>query len=408
MTTINPNLLKLQSNYLFADIARKVAAYKESHKDKRVISLGIGDVTRPLVPAVINALHGAVDEMGRAETFHGYGPEQGYAFLRDAIVANDYAPYGVRIDADEIFISDGAKCDVGNFQELFSADSIVAVTDPVYPVYVDSNAMAGRAGEPGPDGWSRLVYLPCTRENDFVPDFPKTRPDMIYLCYPNNPTGTVLSRAALQGWVDYARREGCVILYDSAYEAFITEPDVPHSIYEIDGAREVAVEFRSYSKTAGFTGLRCAYVVVPKELRVSDGKGGKVDLHHFWNRRQCTKYNGCPYIVQRAAAAIYSDEGKQQVRAVIEAYLDNARLISDAVRGMGLDVFGGINAPYIWVSVPDGMTSWGFFDRLLNDAALVCTPGAGFGRSGEGYVRLTAFGSPEDTLEAIERLRSVR
>ena len=408
MTTINPNLLKLQSNYLFADIARKVAAYKESHKDKRVISLGIGDVTRPLVPAVINALHGAVDEMGRAETFHGYGPEQGYAFLRDAIVANDYAPYGVRIDADEIFISDGAKCDVGNFQELFSADSIVAVTDPVYPVYVDSNAMAGRAGEPGPDGWSRLVYLPCTRENDFVPDFPKTRPDMIYLCYPNNPTGTVLSRAALQGWVDYARREGCVILYDSAYEAFITEPDVPHSIYEIDGAREVAVEFRSYSKTAGFTGLRCAYVVVPKELRVSDGKGGKVDLHHFWNRRQCTKYNGCPYIVQRAAAAIYSDEGKKQVSAVIEAYLDNARLISDAVRGMGLDVFGGINAPYIWVSVPDGMTSWGFFDRLLNDAALVCTPGAGFGRSGEGYVRLTAFGSPEDTLEAIERLRSVR
>ena len=408
MTTINPNLLKLQSNYLFADIARKVAAYKESHKDKRVISLGIGDVTRPLVPAVINALHGAVDEMGRAETFHGYGPEQGYAFLRDAIVANDYAPYGVRIDADEIFISDGAKCDVGNFQELFSADSIVAVTDPVYPVYVDSNAMAGRAGEPGPDGWSRLVYLPCTRENDFVPDFPKTRPDMIYLCYPNNPTGTVLSRAALQGWVDYARREGCVILYDSAYEAFITEPDVPHSIYEIDGAREVAVDFRSYSKTAGFTGLRCAYVVVPKELRVSDGKGGKVDLHHFWNRRQCTKYNGCPYIVQRAAAAIYSDEGKKQVRAVIEAYLDNARLISDAVRGMGLDVFGGINAPYIWVSVPDGMTSWGFFDRLLNDAALVCTPGAGFGRSGEGYVRLTAFGSPEDTLEAIERLRSVR
>ncbi|MDM8215878.1 LL-diaminopimelate aminotransferase [Desulfovibrio piger] len=408
MTTINPNLLKLQSNYLFADIARKVAAYKESHKDKRVISLGIGDVTRPLVPAVINALHSAVDEMGRAETFHGYGPEQGYAFLRDAIVANDYAPYGVRIDADEIFISDGAKCDVGNFQELFSADSVVAVTDPVYPVYVDSNAMAGRAGDPGPDGWSRLVYLPCTRENDFVPDFPKTRPDMIYLCYPNNPTGTVLSRAALQGWVDYARREGCVILYDSAYEAFITEPDVPHSIYEIDGAREVAVEFRSYSKTAGFTGLRCAYVVVPKELRVSDGKGGKVDLHHFWNRRQCTKYNGCPYIVQRAAAAIYSDEGKQQVRAVIDAYLDNARLISDAVRGMGLDVFGGINAPYIWVSVPDGMTSWGFFDRLLNDAALVCTPGAGFGRSGEGYVRLTAFGSPEDTLEAIERLRSVR
>lgn len=408
MITINTHLLKLQSNYLFADIARKVAAYRESHPDRRVISLGIGDVTRPLAPAVIAALHEAVDDMGRAETFHGYGPEQGYAFLRDAIASNDYASRGVTVDAEEIFISDGAKCDLGNFQELFSADSIVAVTDPVYPVYVDSNAMAGRAGDPGPHGWSRLVYLPCTRENDFVPDFPRTRPDMIYLCYPNNPTGTVLSRDALAAWVDYARREGCVILYDSAYEAFITEEDVPHSIYEIDGAREVAVEFRSYSKTAGFTGLRCAYTVVPKELRVSDGNGGTVDLHHFWNRRQCTKYNGCPYVVQRAAAAIYSDAGKKQIRSVIDAYLDNARLISDAVRGMGLDVFGGVNAPYIWVSVPGGMTSWDFFDRLLTKAALVCTPGAGFGRSGEGYVRLTAFGSPEDTLEAIERLRSVR
>lgn len=408
MITINAHLLKLQSNYLFADIARKVAAYRENHPDRRVISLGIGDVTRPLAPAVIAALHEAVDEMGRAETFHGYGPEQGYGFLRDAIASNDYASRGVHVDADEIFISDGAKCDLGNFQELFSTGSIVAVTDPVYPVYVDSNAMAGRAGDPGPDGWSRLVYLPCTRDNDFVPDFPKTRPDMIYLCYPNNPTGTVLSRGALRDWVDYARREGCVILYDSAYEAFITEEDVPHSIYEIDGAREVAVEFRSYSKTAGFTGLRCAYAVVPKELRVSDGKGGTVDLHHFWNRRQCTKYNGCPYIVQRAAAAVYSDAGKKEIRATIASYLDNARLISDAVRSMGLDVFGGVNAPYIWVSVPGGMTSWDFFDRLLNEAALVCTPGAGFGRSGEGYVRLTAFGSPEDTLEAIERLRGVR
>ena len=408
MITINAHLLKLQSNYLFADIARKVAAYRENHPDRRVISLGIGDVTRPLAPAVIAALHEAVDEMGRAETFHGYGPEQGYGFLRDAIASNDYASRGVHVDADEIFISDGAKCDLGNFQELFSTGSIVAVTDPVYPVYVDSNAMAGRAGDPGPDGWSRLVYLPCTRDNDFVPDFPKTRPDMIYLCYPNNPTGTVLSRGALRDWVDYARREGCVILYDSAYEAFITEEDVPHSIYEIDGAREVAVEFRSYSKTAGFTGLRCAYAVVPKELRVNDGKGGTVDLHHFWNRRQCTKYNGCPYIVQRAAAAVYSDAGKKEIRATIASYLDNARLISDAVRGMGLDVFGGVNAPYIWVSVPGGMTSWDFFDRLLNEAALVCTPGAGFGRSGEGYVRLTAFGSPEDTLEAIERLRGVR
>ena len=408
MLRINPNFCRLQSQYLFADIARKVAAFRDAHPERRVISLGIGDVSRPLMPSVITALHKAVDEMGTAEGFHGYGPEQGYAFLREAIVAQDYAPRGVSLQADEIFISDGAKCDLGNFQELFAQDCTVAVMDPVYPVYVDSNVMAGRAGELTDQGWNSLIYLPCTRENDFVPDFPLSRPDIIYLCYPNNPTGTVLRRDALAAWVDYARREGCLILYDSAYEAFIREDDVPHSIYEIDGAREVAVEFRSYSKTAGFTGLRCAYVVVPKELRVSDGKGGKVDLHHFWNRRQCTKYNGCPYIVQRAAAAIYSDEGKKQVRAVIEAYLDNARLISDAVRGMGLDVFGGINAPYIWVSVPDGMTSWGFFDRLLNDAALVCTPGAGFGRSGEGYVRLTAFGSPEDTLEAIERLRSVR
>ena len=407
MIRSNEHYAGLPGAYLFATVAARVRAHREQHPALPVISLGIGDVTRPLPPAVITALHSAVDEMASSASFKGYGPEQGYDFLREAIAAHDYRAHGVQMDAADIFISDGSKCDVANIQELFSLSCRVAVTDPVYPVYVDSNAMAGRAGEPGPDGWSRLVYLPCTRENDFVPDFPKTRPDMIYLCYPNNPTGTVLSRAALQGWVDYARREGCVILYDSAYEAFITEPDVPHSIYEIDGAREVAVEFRSYSKTAGFTGLRCAYVVVPKELRVSDGKGGKVDLHHFWNRRQCTKYNGCPYIVQRAAAAIYSDEGKKQVRAVIEAYLDNARLISDAVRGMGLDVFGGINAPYIWVSVSDGMTSWDFFDLLLEKAHIVGTPGSGFGKNGEGFFRLTAFGSPEATREAMDRLRAL-
>ncbi|OXS28534.1 MAG: LL-diaminopimelate aminotransferase [Desulfovibrio sp. MES5] len=406
MTTVNSNFLKLQSNYLFADIARKVAAFKEANPDKRVISLGIGDVTRPLVPAVINALHKAVDEMGDAAHFHGYGPEQGYAFLRDIIVEYDYKARGVNLSADEVFVSDGAKPDVGNFQELFAQDSLVAVTDPVYPVYVDSNVMAGRSGEMEGKQWSNIVYLPCVKENDFVPDFPKVRPDLIYLCYPNNPTGTVLSRAALQGWVDYARREGCVIMYDSAYEAFITDADVPHSIYELEGAQEVAVEFRSFSKTAGFTGLRCAYTVVPKALQISDGKGGKVSLNALWNRRQCTKYNGCPYIVQRAAEAVYSEQGRKEIMGVIAGYQRNADMLRTAVSEMGLSVYGGVNAPYIWVRVPSDTDSWGFFDRLLQ-VALICTPGAGFGASGEGYVRLTAFGSPEDTEEAIKRLRGL-
>lgn len=407
MTRVDPSFLKLQRNYLFADIARKVANFKDSHPDARVISLGIGDVTRPLVPAVIAALHAAVDEMGEAAHFHGYGPEQGYAFLRDLIMEYDYKARGVDIRPDEIFVSDGAKSDVGNFQELFARDSVVAVTDPVYPVYVDSNVMAGRAGDWTDGHWSRIVYLPCTKENDFVPAFPATRPDLIYLCYPNNPTGTVLTRAQLQGWVDYARREGCVILYDSAYEAYIQDADVPHSIYELEGAREVAVEFRSFSKTAGFTGLRCAYTVVPASLMVDDGKGGRVALNGFWNRRQCTKYNGCPYIVQRAAAAVYSETGRREVMDVIRGYQRNAALLREAVSGMGLPVFGGVNAPYIWVGVPRGMDSWGFFERLLNEAALVCTPGVGFGASGEGYVRLTAFGSPSDTEEAIARLRKL-
>ncbi len=406
MTTVNSNFLKLQSNYLFADIARKVAAFKEANPDKRVISLGIGDVTRPLVPAVINALHKAVDEMGDAAHFHGYGPEQGYAFLRDIIVEYDYKARGVNLSTDEVFVSDGAKPDVGNFQELFAQDSLVAVTDPVYPVYVDSNVMAGRSGEMEGKQWSNIVYLPCVKENDFVPDFPKVRPDLIYLCYPNNPTGTVLSRAALQGWVDYARREGCVIMYDSAYEAFITDADVPHSIYELEGAQEVAVEFRSFSKTAGFTGLRCAYTVVPKALQISDGKGGKVSLNALWNRRQCTKYNGCPYIVQRAAEAVYSEQGRKEIMGVIAGYQRNADMLRTAVSEMGLSVYGGVNAPYIWVRVPSDTDSWGFFDRLLQ-VALICTPGAGFGASGEGYVRLTAFGSPEDTEEAIKRLRGL-
>ena len=407
MTSVNSNFLKLQSNYLFAEIARKVASFKEANPEKRVISLGIGDVTRPLVPAVVAALHKAVDDMGEASSFHGYGPEQGYAFLREIIAQHDYKARGVDLSPDEVFVSDGAKSDVGNFQELFAADSIVAVTDPVYPVYVDSNAMAGRSGEFVGNQWNKLVYLPCLKENDFVPDFPKTRPDIIYLCYPNNPTGTVLSRQALQGWVDYARREGCVILYDSAYEAYITDSSIPHSIYELEGAMEVAVEFRSFSKTAGFTGLRCAYTVVPKALQISDGKGGKIALYGLWNRRQCTKYNGCPYIVQRAAAATYSPEGREQVMDVIRGYQRNAENLRAATTAMGLSVYGGVNAPYIWVRVPDGMTSWGFFDHVLNNTALVCTPGAGFGASGEGYVRLTAFGSPADTEEAIKRLASL-
>ena len=322
-------------------------------------------------------------------------------------MAQDYATRGVSLQPDEIFISDGAKCDLGNFQELFAQDCAVAVMDPVYPVYVDSNVMAGRAGELTEQGWNSLIYLPCTRENDFVPDFPSTRPDIIYLCYPNNPTGTVLRRDALAAWVDYARREGCLILYDSAYEAFIREEDVPHSIYEIDGAQEVAVEFRSYSKTAGFTGLRCAYTVVPHAVRIHDGKGGKVSLNAFWNRRQFTTYNGCPYVVQRAAEAVHSEQGRREAQEIIDGSMTNGARIANALRGMGLAVYGGRNAPSLWMRVPADTTSWGFFDRLLHKAALVCTPGVGFGLSGEGYVRLTAFGSPDDTTEAIERLRTL-
>ncbi|MDE5832745.1 MAG: LL-diaminopimelate aminotransferase [Desulfovibrio sp.] len=402
MITVNENFLKLESNYLFAEIERKVAEYKERHPDKRVISLGIGDVTRPLVPAVLEALREAIDDMGDAARFKGYGPYGGYSFLRDPIMEYDYRARGIDMAPDEIFVSDGAKSDVANFQELFARDSIVAVTDPVYPVYVDSNVLAGRGGEKVDGQWSRIVYMPCDKANNFVPAFPAKRPDMIYLCYPNNPTGTTLTRAQLQGWVDYARREGCVILYDSAYEAYIRTPDIPHSIYELEGAREVAVEFRSFSKTAGFTGLRCAYVAVPKSLKISDGKGGYVDANHCWFRRQATKYNGCPYIVQRAAAATYTEKGRREVLDVIAGYQANADLLAEAMRSLGLEVFGGVDAPYLWVKTP--MKSWDFFDLLLNKAALVCTPGAGFGKSGEGYARLTAFGSPADTREAIARI----
>lgn len=407
MITINQNFLELEASYLFAEVERKVAAWKDAHPDARVISLGIGDVTRPLVPAVINALHKAVDEMGDAAHFQGYGPYGGYAFLRDLIMEYDYRAKGIQIDPDEIFVSDGAKSDVANFQELFATDSVVAVTDPVYPVYVDSNVLAGRAGKKIDGSWSRIIYMPCDKDNGFVPAFPEKRPDMIYLCYPNNPTGTVLSRDDLQRWVNYAHKEGCVILYDSAYEAYIRDENIPRSIFELDGAKEVAVEFRSFSKTAGFTGLRCAYVVVPKSLKVSDGRGGKIALNPCWYRRQCTKYNGCPYIVQRAAAATYSEEGARQVKEVIAGYQSNADLLATALRKLGLEVFGGRNAPYLWVKTPDGMKSWDFFDKLLHEAALVCTPGVGFGKSGEGFVRLTSFGSPENTQTAIERIRDM-
>lgn len=404
MTTINRHYLELEANYLFADIDAKVGRYKAAHPDAKVISLGIGDVTRPLAPAVVEALHKAVEDMGHPARFRGYGPYGGYDFLRDLIVEYDYRSRGICLDADEIFVSDGAKSDVGNFQELFSEESIVAVTDPVYPVYVDSNVLAGRGGHKTDGRWSRIVYLPCTAENDFTPALPDRRPDMIYLCYPNNPTGAMITKSALQVWVDYARSEKCVILYDSAYEAFIRDEQAPRSIYECEGAKEVAVEFRSFSKTAGFTGLRCAYVVVPKALRISDGRGGEIGLNQCWYRRQCTKYNGCPYIVQQAAAAVFSETGRREVRDIIRGYQENADLLAAGLRKLGLEVYGGVNAPYIWVRTPGDLSSWGFFDILLEKAALVCTPGSGFGKSGEGYARLTAFGSPEDTREAIQRM----
>ena len=383
---INDHYLNLSSNYLFADIAKKVLAFKAENPEAEVISLGIGDVTQPLCPAVVEALHKAADEMGQGATFRGYGPERGYDFLRNAIVENDYRARGIDIDADEVFVSDGAKSDTGNFQELLSADCVVAVTDPVYPVYVDSNVMAGR----------RIVKLPCTADNNFVPSLPEERVDVIYLCYPNNPTGTTLTKGQLKKWVDYALQNDVLIFYDAAYEAFIQSEDVPHSIYEIPGAKRCAVEFHSFSKTAGFTGIRCGYTIVPKKLNVP--------LNQLWSRRQCTKFNGTSYISQRAAEAIYTLEGKQQIRSTIDYYMQNARLMREALGNMGFTVYGGIDAPYIWLKTPKGMISWKFFDWMLHTAHVVCTPGAGFGPSGEGYVRLTAFGTHENTEKALRRI----
>lgn len=405
MLSINENFLKLQKNYLFADIAQKVAAYKEAHPEAKIIRLGIGDVTRPLAPAVIKALHKAVDEMADASTFRGYGPEHGYEFLREAIVENDFAPRGIKVEADEIFINDGAKSDTGNFGDILGHDNSICVTDPIYPVYIDSNVMGGRAGDFSGGAWSRIAYCPCTAENGFVPQLPDVAADMIYLCYPNNPTGTVLERGELEKWVACAKKNGSLILYDAAYEAYITTPGIPHSIYEIEGAKECAVEFHSFSKTAGFTGLRCGYTVVPKDLRVRTASGGEASLNQLWNRRQCTKFNGTAYIVQRAAEAIYTEEGKREVRETIDYYMTNARIMREALAEVGLKTYGGVDAPYIWLKTPEGAGSWDFFEKLLHEINVVSTPGVGFGPAGEGYIRLTAFGNREDCEEAMRRLR---
>lgn len=405
MALVNEHYLKLSNNYLFVDIAKKVNAYKVSHPKAHVISLGIGDVTRPLVPAVIEAMHKAVDEMATKATFRGYGPERGYDFLREAIIKNDYLPRGIHLDANEIFINDGAKSDTGNIGDIVRWDNSIGMTDPVYPVYIDSNVMCGRAGVFENGSWSNVNYLPCTAENNFIPEIPDHRVDMIYLCYPNNPTGTVLTKEELRKWVNYALKNDTIIFYDAAYEAFIREENIPHSIYEIKGARKCAIEFRSYSKTAGFTGIRCGYTVIPKELTASTLDGTqRIELNHLWDRRQSTKFNGTSYISQRAAEAIYSPEGKAQTKAVIDYYMENASLMYDALTRMGFEVFGGKNAPYLWVKTPKGTTSWKFFEQLLYGASIVCTPGVGFGPSGEGYVRFTAFGEREDCQEAMRRI----
>lgn len=404
MVKINENYLKLPGSYLFSTIGKKVRAYREANPDKKVISLGIGDVTQPIAPALIEALHAAVEEMGHAETFHGYAPDLGYAFLRETIAKEDYEQRGCGIAADEIFISDGAKSDCGNIQEIFSEDAKIAVCDPVYPVYVDSNAMAGRTGEydEAAGKWTNVIYMPCTAKNHFVPELPKEIPDLIYLCVPNNPTGTTLTREQLKVWVDYANENGAVILYDAAYEAYIAEKEVPHSIYEIEGAKTCAIEFRSFSKNAGFTGVRLGFTVIPKELV----RGG-VMLHSLWARRHGTKFNGAPYIVQKAGEAVYSQKGKEQLKEQVAYYMRNAKVIYDGLKEMGIEAYGGVNAPYIWLKVPEGMTSWEFFDRLLEEASVVGTPGSGFGPSGEGYFRLTAFGTYENTLEAVERMKKM-
>ena len=405
MFRINDNFTKLPASYLFSEVARRVNAYSESHPGADIIRMGIGDVTRPLCQAAVEALHKAVDDEAAGETFHGYGPEQGYSFLAEKIARYDYRERGIEIDTDEIFVSDGAKSDTGNIGDILSTANRVAVTDPVYPVYVDTNVMGGRAGDLGADGcWTEIEYLPCTAENGFVPALPVNNPDVIYLCDPNNPTGTTRTRRQLKTWVDYCREHGALLLFDAAYEAFIREEDVPHSIYEIEGAREVAIEFRSFSKTAGFTGIRLGYTVVPKELMGLDEKGNKIALNGLWRRRQTTKFNGASYLTQRAAEALYTEEGQRQVKETIDYYLENARMLREGLAEAGYEAVGGINSPYIWLKTPGTMTSWEFFDYLLDRYHIVGTPGSGFGPSGEGYFRLTAFNTHENTRRCIERL----
>lgn len=409
MTKINENILKLQADYLFPEIGRRRRAFQQANPDAKIISMGIGDVTQPLAPAVIEAMHKAVDEMGKKETFRGYDDNGiGYEFLREAINENDFKARGVELEIDEIFVSDGAKCDTGNMQEIFGLNNVVAVSDPVYPVYVDTNVMAGRTGGAAGQGrYERIVYMPCTAQNKFVPDLPDEKVDLIYLCYPNNPTGAVATKSQLKKWVDYARQNKAVIFFDAAYEAFICDADIPHSIYEVDGAKDVAIEFRSFSKTAGFTGVRCAFTMIPKQLKAYTNDGRAVEVNPIWNRRHCTKFNGVSYITQAGAAAVYTDEGKKQIREIIDIYMGNAKLIRETLGRMGYTVYGGVNAPYIWLKTHDGVSSWEFFDILLNKAHVVGTPGAGFGSAGEGYFRLTAFGQPENVKEALGRIKAI-
>lgn len=409
MININENFLKLQDSYLFSTIAKKVSEFQKNNPDAKIIKLGIGDVTLPLAPSVVTAMEKAVLEMGQKETFRGYGPEQGYEFLREKIAEYDYKKRGVDIDISEIFVSDGAKCDCGNIVDIFARDNKVAITDPVYPVYLDTNVMSGRTGEydKSTGKYENLIYIPVTAENNFIPELPKEVPDIIYLCFPNNPTGTVLKKEELAKWVDYAKKNKSIILFDAAYEAFISEDDIPHSIYEIEGAKEVAIEFKSFSKTAGFTGVRCAYMVVPKELKGYTEKGEEVSINSLWNRRHGTKFNGVSYPVQRAAEAIYSEQGQKEIEENIKYYLNNVRIIKQGLQEAGFTVFGGVSSPYVWLKVPEGLTSWEFFDELLEKANVVGTPGVGFGPSGEGYFRLTGFGTEENTKEAIERIKKV-
>lgn len=406
MALVNEYYLKLPGSYLFSDIAKKINSFKVTHPHAKLIRLGIGDVTRPLPPACIQAMHKATDEMARAETFRGYGPEQGYDFLIDTIIKHDFTPRGVSLSSSEIFINDGAKSDTGNIIEILRADNSMGVTDPIYPVYIDSNVMCGRAGDLQPDGkWNNVTYFPCTANNNFIPQLPDRRVDIIYLCYPNNPTGTTLTKPQLKKWVDYALNNDTLIFFDAAYEAFIREDNVPHSIYEIKGAKHCAIEFRSFSKTAGFTGVRCGYTVIPQELTAATLDGKRIPLNKLWNRRQTTKFNGVSYITQRGAEAVYSPEGRAQVKATIDYYLENARIMRQTLQDAGFNAVGGVNSPYIWLQTPKGISSWRFFDQLLYEVNVVGTPGAGFGPSGEGFLRLTAFGSREDCLEAMQRIK---